>query len=526
MPKKDLGDFQTPPALVAKIIDLLNTKHREWRRVLEPTCGRGNFLAGLHRLHFTPIEIQGIEIQEDYVQQASQVAQSVQQRVVVHQGNIFTMNLRRDLHWQEDGPLLVIGNPPWVTNSALGMLASGNVPAKANIKNYRGLDAMTGASNFDIAEYIWMKLMRELVNQQPTFALLCKTSVARNVLQYAAHQKLPITNVTMHKIDAQKWFGAAVDACLFCLDGAVRDGNYEALVYDDLESRNPSSFLRVADNRLFTFTEIDHAMYSFDGRSPLEWRQGVKHDAANVVELTFAADGMLCNKQGEPVQVESAYIYPLLKSSNLGGTKNANLRRAVIVPQKGLGEDIKHFQTVAPQLWAYLASHQAAFAQRKSAIYRNQPPFAYFGLGAYSFAPYKVAVSGMYKIPKFRLIEPVDGKPVMLDDTCYFLPCTSLLQAAFITRLLNHPLCQDFLCAITFTDAKRPITKKLLQRIDLIALLHAIDEAAWRALMQDIVCQHGLHVEQMQHWSSLQDLEQLIVTGDNRPSHTVQLSFA
>lgn len=433
------------------------------------------------------------------------------------------MHFERDLCWQEDGPLLVVGNPPWVTNSALGMMASDNVPAKANIKGYRGLDALTGKSNFDIAEYIWMKLIRELADQRPTIALLCKTSVARNILQYAAYEKLPVTNAAIYKIDAKKWFGAAVDACLLHLDVGAYGGDYEARVYDSLESAIPSSFIRVADNRLFTSTGTDHR-FSFDGHSSLEWRQGIKHDAASVVELTYATDGLLLNKESEPVQVEANFIYPLLKSSNLGGIKKAAVRRALIVPQKGLGEDIDHLQVTAPQLWSYLAAHQATFVQRKSAIYRNQPAFAYFGLGAYSFAPYKVAVSGMYKTPVFRLVGPIGGKPVMLDDTCYFLPCTSHLQAAFITSLLNHPLCQEFLCASIFTDAKRPITKKLLQRIDLIALAYAIGEPACLALLQDIAQKNNLHVENLP--SSMYDLEDLIVTGDIQPAHAVQLSFA
>ena len=131
----------------------------------------------------------------------------------------------------------------------------------------------------------------------------------------------------------------------------------------------------------------------------------------------------------------------------------------------------------------------------------------------------------MYKTPVFRLVEPLDGKPVMLDDTCYFLPCTSHLQAAFITRLLNRPLCQEFLHAIMFTDAKRPITKKLLQRIDLIALAHAIGEPACLALLQDILDQNDFPVEYKLQTVSMQDLKCLLLTGDNQPSHVVQLSF-
>src|SRR5438105_329350 len=93
--------------------------------------------------------------------------------------------------WHPTGPLLVVGNPPWVTNAELGTLGSNNLPHKKNLKGLRGIEARTGGSNFDIAEYIWLKLIQELASEQPTIALLCKASVARNVLQFAFDTKLP-----------------------------------------------------------------------------------------------------------------------------------------------------------------------------------------------------------------------------------------------------------------------------------------------------------------------------------------------
>jgi hypothetical protein len=46
-----------------------------------------------------------------------------------------------------------------------------------------------------------------------------------------------------------------------------------------------------------------------------------------------------------------------------------------------------------------------------------------------------------------------------------------------ISSLLQTPLCQQFLASIVFWDAKRPITKKLLQRIDLQSLLVHMERA-------------------------------------------------
>lgn len=205
------------------------------------------------------------------------------------------MDLGRDLRWAKTGPLLVVGNPPWVTNAQLSRLASSNRPERRNIKGLPGLEAMTGSSNFDIAEYIWLKLIVELQADDPTVAHLCKTSVARNVLQYCADFQLPVASASLYRIDAKKWFGVNVDACLFVVS-----------------IRRPSRF-------------------------------------------------------------------------------------------------------------------------------------CVFGVGDYSFAPYKVAISGLHKIPRFQVVGLSGTKPVVFDDTCYFLSFERRLDALLVGALLQSQAAGDFL---------------------------------------------------------------------------------
>jgi hypothetical protein len=473
---RDMGDFQTPPALVKVILDWLQTRRKKWTRALEPTCGQGNFIAGLLSLAEPPAEIIGLELQQPYVEKARQLSATPASCVTISQQNIFDLNLQR-LDWKSGGPLLVVGNPPWVTNTELGVLDSSNLPRKSNLKKLAGIEALTGSSNFDIAEYIWLKLIRELSGEPATIALLCKTAVARNVLQFAASVNLPVGNAAVIKLDAKKWFGAATDACLFCLDIVLERSQrqYEAPVFADFTNEVPCSIMGFIGGQLVTNIQRHSSLNRLDGISPLMWRQGIKHDVAAVVELTVDSSGQLYNKLGELVEVESEYIYPFLKSSDLAGRGKPKPKRAVIVPQKQIGQATSQLAHIAPRLWAYLSRHQAAFAKRKSSIYRNQPAFSYFGIGDYSFTSFKVAISGMYKTPLFRVLVPENERAVMVDDTCYFLPCYSILQAALTACLLNNPQCLDLLNSIIFWDAKRPITKKLLQRLDLLALLELED---------------------------------------------------
>src|SRR5205823_12751744 len=62
---------------------------------------------------------------------------------VIKQANLFDLDLHKDLQWSTTGPLLVVGNPPWVTNSELGLLGSNNLPHKKNLKGLRGIEART-----------------------------------------------------------------------------------------------------------------------------------------------------------------------------------------------------------------------------------------------------------------------------------------------------------------------------------------------------------------------------------------------
>lgn len=480
--RRDFGDYQTPPALVAAVLDALGQIGERWPRVLEPTCGRGHFLAGLIGLATPPREIQGIEIQAVHLDQARALARGAGPvRVDFTRASLFDVDLRRDLHWGRRGPLLVVGNPPWVTNAELGLLASGNLPRKRNVRGLRGIDARTGASNFDLAEAVWLKLLDELAAEEPTIALLCKRSVARNVLAFAERAELPVAAASIHRVDAQKWFRAAVDACLLRVTlGARREERAGRVpVFPDLRAREPESVLGFVRGRLIADLGAYEARAFADGICPLTWRQGVKHDAAPIMELARTSGSEPWrNKLGEVVDVEPDWIFPLLKGADLAGSSPVATRRGVIVTQRRIGQDTRALECQAPRLWGYLMRHAAAFARRKSSIYRDRPPFALFGVGPYSFARFKVAVSGLHKAPRFHAVGPVAGRPVLLDDTSYFLACDTAEQAALVAALWNDPIALDLLRALTFRDAKRPITKRVLQRVDLKAVAGRADRAA------------------------------------------------
>ena len=76
----------------------------------------------------------------------------------------------------------------------------------------------------------------------------------------------------------------------------------------------------------------------------------------------------------------------------------------------------------------------------------------------------------MYKNIAFQAVGLHEGKPIVVDDTCYFIPCQSEEEAIFFAELLNSDVAQRFIASLVFSDAKRPITIDVLKRIDLSKL--------------------------------------------------------
>jgi hypothetical protein len=194
------------------------------------------------------------------------------------------------------------------------------------------------------------------------------------------------------------------------------------------------------------------------------------------MELTHA-EGRLRNAFGERVNIEDDCLFPLLKSADLASGRVDAARRWVIIPQRHLGQETDSLRAWAPKTWRYLDLHRNVFEHRASSVYRGKPPFSVFGVGDYTFAPWKVAIAGLYKSLRFCVVPPIDGKPVIFDDTCYFLPRRSAQEARATHALLDSEAARQFFDARVWWGDKRPITKDLLERLDLgkLASLVAID---------------------------------------------------
>lgn len=474
MPNNEFGDFQTPDELAKACVALMSPPANA--RIFEPTCGQGSFLKAA-KLAAPESERRGWELNPEYAKKSRSYADVVC-------GDFFQLDPMR-IDWRTDGPLFIIGNPPWVTSADLKRMGSGNLPKKENFKHAEGYEALLGSSNFDVCEYMILKLLGSFRDRKFRLGMLCKTQVARNVIEFAAKKVLPVRNIAIHRIDAKKWFNASVDACWLMIDGIPDEkGVYEADVYDDLASTLPVGSFGMTANGLVSDLKAYRANRNGIGTCPYEWRSGLKHDAAKVFELK-ADDGEAVACSGERLKPDGRFVLPLLKSTDVFRGKTCS--RYVIVPQLTFGGGTEALMRDNPAVWSYLEAHGDAVDARKSSVYRGKPRFTVFGHGDYTYAPYKVAVSGLHKGLRFRLVPPLDGAPVVLDDTCYFLPFDDPTEACVVLTLLNSPQYTSLASSLVFWDSKRPITKKLLSRINMFAL-ESDDEDILRLAAKTATC--------------------------------------
>ncbi len=463
--KIEFGDFQTPPDLAGAVTAFLRDAGISPSVIVEPTCGHGSFVLAAHDVFPKARQVFAFDINDAYI---SGLRKKVHDASGVHwhvaRQDFFTYN------WKEffatfRGEILVLGNPPWVTNAALGVLRSDNLPEKTNFQNHVGFDAKTGKANFDISEWMLIKLLETLDGQRGSLAMLCKTATARKVLRHGWLNRFNIGRASLHLIDAAKHFDVSVDACLLVVHTGVPDLLSMAGVYADLSFDHKLTTFGLVGRNLVADVDEYQRLRDLDGVAYYTWRSGVKHDAASVMEFSRSGD-TLVNGFGEQVKIEPTCVYPLLKSSDLANDRLIP-KRFVLVTQRKPGDDTRAIARTSPKTWAYLLRHAEALDERQSIIYQKRPRFSVFGVGDYTFSPWKVAISGFYKNCRFVVVGKYKNKPVVLDDTCYSIPCGSEEEATFACLLLNSDISKRFLHSLVFFDAKRPVTIDVLNRIDL-----------------------------------------------------------
>lgn len=112
-----------------------------YSEIIEPTCGEGNFIKeALSRNNRDELNIKkiiGIEKQHGYVDELRNyiISKKLYEEVDIelYEENFFEFDFSKTTF----NNLLVIGNPPWITNSELTSLKSDNLPEKVILRKVK-----------------------------------------------------------------------------------------------------------------------------------------------------------------------------------------------------------------------------------------------------------------------------------------------------------------------------------------------------------------------------------------------------
>lgn len=499
--RAEYGDFQTNLDLATKVTQYLKQGLSNPKIIVEPTCGKGNFIVACLRTFKRIEKIFAVEIYKPYIWETKfnvlhffiDNPNARKPEININHFNVFDFDFYKISQEYSGEEILIIGNPPWVTNSKLSSLESSNLPKKSNFKNHSGLDAMTGKGNFDIGEFITLMMFDAFQNSNGHLAFLVKNSVIKNVLFDQLLRKYKIAKLKKLTIDSKKEFNVSVEASLlYCkLNETSESICNEFDFYNPTELTNQFGWV---NDKFVSSIELYQHSNDIDGLSPFMWRQGIKHDCSSIMELD-RINGHFINGLHQEINLEEDLVYGLLKSSDLKQTIIDKTRKFTIITQKKVGQDTSFIKIDFPKTFDYLHKNKAQFDLRKSSIYNNKPDYSIFGIGDYSFAPYKISISGLYKNYAFNLILPQNGKPIMLDDTCYLLGFEKLEFAAYTLVLLNSNKSKELLQAITFSDAKRTFTKDILMRIDILKLALQYSEVKMQSELDNLNKKFKLNIK-------------------------------
>ena len=265
--KAEYGDFQTPLELARRVCRWLQTKGIHPDILVEPTFGQGHFLLAAMEAFPSIEHLYGVEIFEPYFNETQEKIKELQdnnRQFHLFHDDVFRFSFSDIAKRHAEQFILVLGNPPWVTNSWLGGRNSENVPNKSNIKNVRGIEALTGKGNFDIGESVTLSLLKAFAESKGCFAFLIKNSVVKNIVHAQRHFRFPMACMERIGIDSQKEFNASVDASLFFAKFREKPG-WECSVADSFDGPVKSRFGWHGEKFVADINQYEQTS-SFDGQ--------------------------------------------------------------------------------------------------------------------------------------------------------------------------------------------------------------------------------------------------------------------
>lgn len=480
-----LGEYYTPRGVADLALDALDLDLGS-ASVLDPGCGSGAFLVGaLDRKRAARDDdpdatlstllgsVFGIDLNPVAVKSAKLavcaalfdlLSATDRDGVAVPVFLTDALGLSREDEIQFRGESLslsvdaVVGNPPWVPWERLPERVKtrwrDRYVDELGLQPHEGAAALLGHSNDDVSiPYAWVCMHRYLrpggeasfvlkrdVMRGPAGVVLRRLQVGdrslalEHVHDLAALEPFPDVGanaaVYTFRADAEPSF--PVDATVW------RSGPGGPVEFTSLDTLQATATPRSTGVVPLDPTDTSTAWISVDaeraalGDCAHEIRHGLKDDCNDVFDV----------ERADLARLDDETVYPYLQSRHVRkyGVTGHDLR---LVPQRAAGEDNEsRLRRRYPQTYDYLSAHRDELAARSSTWLDRGPFYSVFGLGEYTWAPYKVIWCRLGFKPDFAVVstrnDPDLGERLVVPGDHYMFVASHDERAAhFLCALLN-----------------------------------------------------------------------------------------
>ena len=489
--RQALGFFNTPSSIAHLLKKMTPTG-----RVLDPSCGTGELLIPQIELRAKKgqtlksilREVQGIEIDERIANEAKKNYMNTLKKfgfkisiseIPIYCADALDLDSKiiKSLEGEFDS---IVGNPPWILwpNISKENQAQWKILAKEyQLSLPKGIFSRLGHSNDDVGVAFAMVTSCFYLKHGGTATFVLKRNIMRNTTG-RIFRELKVKNrdigiKLIYDFDDIFPFGLDVGAetAIFSWEmDAKTEFPIKTFVLNNNLSENDFWTIELK-NSLFSSSEIvplgeDHSLPWIDktlfskafGRNNHEIRHGIKQDAGKV----FSVDPKV-------LDIEKGLIFPYLKSKNIEKWKIKSYSYRIIPLKKTNEKNSLWLKKEYPKTYNYLLKNQKTLLNRKSIWLKSGEFYNAFGIGEYTWAPYKVAWCRLGFKPDFVVISTVEdhtlgSKPLIPGDHFMFIPFKDKYEAYYVCGLLNSEPIQEAITALAL-KSKSSLTKGVIQSI-------------------------------------------------------------
>lgn len=407
------GIFFTSEHLVSEILTFFDfsTIHR----VIDSAAGSGNFLIPIAE-KYPHIECYGIEKHPEVFNKSKKLLQRYS-RIHYFQGDILTDSFHIppcDLY---------LGNPPFINFTDLPEDYRKRIrPLWQKYLNIPGgFSLLLGSSRADISQLIFQKTLEDYLTPGGQLGVILPDSLLWGDSSMGGFQQtLDFSIKQLKETPNQNAF-----------DGTNRSSFYLIGTRGE-KTEYPLPFFR--NNGTKEYITPHKGKWQISGsiqqQSPEHWRG---HYQARQGLNTLGANKVFFFKEKPPLEDE--LLHPLLRSSDVFRWGSAPRSWCLLPYRDGKLLARESLAAEYPASWAYLQSHQPLLEQRKSRFAQKNWQ-ALFGIGAYSFAPFRVT----WRALGARKMEAAVISRGMANQSMHcFIPVVNQEEAFYLAGILNSP---------------------------------------------------------------------------------------